>query len=112
MKPSLLLLPLLLTQCGDEPKKPASAAKPVAEKPAAATTAAPAPAKDAPKKVYWTQEMMQTSRVNVDPLMTSLREGGAHHTRGELPAYLRRLRETGRDHHADALAAKHPTEAT
>ncbi len=59
----------------------------------------------------WTQQMMRTSRTNVDPLMTSLREGGAHHTRGELPAYLDRLRATGRSHHADTLAAKYPTEA-
>ena len=67
MKRSLLLLPLLLTQCGDEPKKADAAppAKAVAEekpktadaKPAAA---APAPDKTEPKKVYWTQEMMHT----------------------------------------------------
>jgi len=58
MKRCLLLLPLLLTQCGDEPIKsevaPAPTPKPaVVEK----TTA---PAKPGPKKVYWTQEMMHT----------------------------------------------------
>jgi choline-sulfatase len=59
----------------------------------------------------WTQQMMKTSRYDVDPLMTVLREGGPHHTRGELPAYLQRLRETGRAAQADTLAAKHPAEA-
>ena len=59
MKSCLLLLPLLLTQCGDESKKPAPASKPVVEKPAVPAPAA-APAQEAPKKVYWTQEMMHT----------------------------------------------------
>ncbi len=62
MKPSLLLLfPFLLTQCGDEPKKSAEVPKVVVEKVVAAPVApAPAPAKEAPKKVYWTQEMLHT----------------------------------------------------
>jgi choline-sulfatase len=55
----------------------------------------------------WTREMMQTSKHDVDPMMTVLREGGAHHTRGALPAYLERLRATGRAHHADYLAQRH-----
>ncbi len=57
MKPYLLLLPFVLTHCGDEPKKsePAAAPQPmVVEKPAAA------PAKPETKAVYWTQEMMHT----------------------------------------------------
>jgi hypothetical protein len=58
----------------------------------------------------WQQEMMATSRHNVDPMMTVLREGGSFHTRGMLPAYLERLRATGRAHHADLLAARHPDE--
>jgi hypothetical protein len=36
-----------------------------------------------------------------------LSQGGALHTRGELPAYLERLRVTGRGQHADHLQAKH-----
>jgi choline-sulfatase len=40
-------------------------------------------------------------------LMIVLREGGPFHTRGALPAYLKRLRETGRGHHAGRLAARH-----
>ena len=59
----------------------------------------------------WLHEMMTTSRTNVDPLMTVLREGGAHHTQGMLPAYLQRLRQTGRTQHAATLERKHPTEA-
>ena len=58
----------------------------------------------------WQQEMMATSRGDVDPLMTVLREGGAFHTRGQLPAYLQRLRATGRGQHAERLAALHPEE--
>jgi choline-sulfatase len=54
---------------------------------------------------------MLTSHTNVDPMMTVLREGGSFHTRGELPAYLKRLRATGRAHHAERLARLHPNEA-
>lgn len=59
----------------------------------------------------WHYDMMATSTEDVDPMMTVLREGGPIYTRDELPAYLERLRATGRAHHADALAAKHPEEA-
>jgi choline-sulfatase len=58
----------------------------------------------------WQAAMMQRSRHDVDPLMTVLREGGPFHTRGELPAYLERLRRTGRAHHAETLARLHPDE--
>lgn len=43
-----------------------------------------------------------------DPFWTILREGGPYHVRRDLPAYLERLRATGRGAAADALAAKHP----
>lgn len=36
--------------------------------------------------------------------------GGPHHTPGEHPAYLARLRATGRAAHAEHLAAQHPDE--
>jgi choline-sulfatase len=58
----------------------------------------------------WQHTMMLRTRSNVDPLMTVLREGGPSHTRYELPAYLIRLRETGRAHHAERLAKLHPDE--
>lgn len=58
----------------------------------------------------WKREMMRTSPSDTDPLMTVLREGGPFHTRGELANYLARLRETGRRHHADTLAKRHPQE--
>jgi len=58
----------------------------------------------------WQHDMMVTSRHDVDPMMTVLREGGPFHTRGRLPAYLARLRATGRGHHAERLAALHPDE--
>ncbi len=58
----------------------------------------------------WHHDMMSTSQHNVDPMMTVLREGGPFHTRGELPAYLKHLRATGRTHYARLLAARHPSE--
>jgi hypothetical protein len=58
----------------------------------------------------WQHTMMLHSHTNVDPLMTVLREGGPSHTRGRLPAYLARLRATGREHHAERLEALHPDE--
>ena len=38
------------------------------------------------------------------------REGGPYHVRRHLPAYLERLRATGRGGWADALEARHPDE--
>ena len=58
----------------------------------------------------WYHEMASASDYDVDPMMTVLREGGPFHTRGRLPAYLERLRATGRAHHAKRLAARHPDE--
>jgi hypothetical protein len=58
----------------------------------------------------WHTDMMRTASHPNDPMWTVLREGGALHTRGRLPAYLQRLRETGRAQWADRLAAQHPTE--
>ena len=58
----------------------------------------------------WQHEMMLTSTTDRDPMMTVLREGGPFHTRGQLPGYVDRLRFTGREHHANRLAARHPDE--
>jgi choline-sulfatase len=55
----------------------------------------------------WLGQMMLRSESDVDPLMRVLREGGPFHTRGELPAYLERLRKTGREDAARRLAARH-----
>jgi arylsulfatase A-like enzyme len=46
----------------------------------------------------------------VDPFDWVMAEGGPSHTRGELQAYLKRLRETGRGQLADRLVAAHPSE--
>jgi arylsulfatase A-like enzyme len=59
----------------------------------------------------WHGDMMGTSTIGFDPMWTVVREGGAFHTRGQLPAYLKRLRETGREQWAEKLAAQHPSEA-
>ncbi len=46
-----------------------------------------------------------------DPMKIVLDEGGPYHVRGHLPAYLDRLRATGRSHWADALVERFPAEA-
>jgi hypothetical protein len=58
----------------------------------------------------WQTQQMLTSTTAIDPMMTVLRAGGPFHTRGSLPAYLERLRATGRAHHAERLARLHPDE--
>jgi arylsulfatase A-like enzyme len=58
----------------------------------------------------WHAEMMQTATHGQDPMWTVMNEGGAFHTRGQLPAYLKRLRETGRGSWAEQLAIRHPRE--
>lgn len=60
--------------------------------------------------VEWQHHMMRTSLFDIDPLMTTLREGGPLHTRNELPAYLERLRATGREAAAERLERLHPDE--
>ena len=47
--------------------------------------------------------MMLNSLSTVDPMQTTLREGGPYHTRDRVDEYCRRLRETGRAHHAETL---------
>ncbi len=59
----------------------------------------------------WHAEVMRRATQAVDPLETVLAEGGPFHVRGELPAYLARLRATGRDALADRLARAHPRDA-
>ncbi|HLV81873.1 MAG TPA: sulfatase [Chthonomonadaceae bacterium] len=58
----------------------------------------------------WNAAMKQTATHPQDPMQTVLAEGGPLHTRGHLPAYLERLRATGRNRWAEVLAAKHPEE--
>jgi choline-sulfatase len=55
----------------------------------------------------WHAEMMRSSSQATDPMQTVLREGGPWHVRGQLPAYLERLRNTGRGHWADQLQEKY-----
>lgn len=54
----------------------------------------------------WTAEQLDRSLVAQDPMQTVLEEGGPFHVRGHLPAYLDRLRETGRSEWADVLASR------
>jgi hypothetical protein len=55
----------------------------------------------------WMDDMMRRTRGDIDPLMTVMREGGPFHCLGALPAYLERLKNTGRGEHAEALRAKY-----
>ncbi len=53
----------------------------------------------------WHADMMATSDTGVDPMETVIAEGGPYHTRTAHEPYVRRLRATGRDRHADFLEA-------
>lgn len=55
----------------------------------------------------WVAEQVARSYVERDPLETVLGEGGPFHVRGHLPAYLERLRATGRARWADVLEQRH-----
>ncbi|MGH2750593.1 MAG: sulfatase [Actinomycetota bacterium] len=55
----------------------------------------------------WHAGMVASAPAAVDPLVTVIREGGPLYTQGMLPEYLSRLRATGRERHARALAERH-----
>lgn len=56
---------------------------------------------------HWHAAMMSDAARGRDPLLNVVQEGGPFHVRGELPAYLERLRQTGREELARALAARY-----
>lgn len=58
----------------------------------------------------WHGEQMRIATHHHDPMHTVLAEGGPFHTRGQLPGYGRRLRETGRGEWADLAERRHPKE--
>jgi len=60
----------------------------------------------------WTSTQLDRSVVPVDPMDIVRAEGGPFHIRHHLPAYLDRLRATGRREWADVLVDRHPAEAT
>jgi hypothetical protein len=55
----------------------------------------------------WQDEQMQRSESQIDPLWTVMKEQGPFHTWGELPAYLDRLKTTGRGEAAELLQKKY-----
>ena len=59
----------------------------------------------------WSETQLDRSFSPADPMRIVLEEGGPFHTRGHLPRYLDRLRETGRAEWAGELQARHPEEA-
>jgi len=58
---------------------------------------------------HWHAQMLPHAARGRDPLENVVREGGPFHVRGELPAYLLRLRATGRADQAALLEAKYPS---
>jgi arylsulfatase A-like enzyme len=56
---------------------------------------------------HWLGQRMRDAQEARDPMWTVIGEGGPKHTRGELAAYLDRLRSTGRGHWADLLESRH-----
>ena len=76
-----------------------------------ATTHNPATAEGAGKLEEWTSAQLERSFSPVDPMQIVLDEGGPFHTRGHLPQYLDRLRQTGRGGWADTLAQRYPQQA-
>lgn len=55
----------------------------------------------------WQEAQMKKSDSTIDPMWTVMKEGGPAHARGELPAYLRRLEQTGRAQGAQRLREKY-----
>jgi arylsulfatase A-like enzyme len=59
----------------------------------------------------WTAEQLEIALGDLgDPMQIVLDEGGPFHTRGALPKYLDRLRETDRSDWADVLSERHPAD--
>ncbi|HTW75110.1 MAG TPA: sulfatase [Steroidobacteraceae bacterium] len=56
----------------------------------------------------WQSAMIPGTARGRDPLVNVVLEGGPYHVRGQLPAYLQRLRATGRADQAALLAARYP----
>lgn len=59
----------------------------------------------------WVSAELDRSFVDRDPLVTIIEEGGPFHVRGHLPAYLDRLRETGRSQWIAPTVDRHPADA-
>jgi choline-sulfatase len=55
----------------------------------------------------WHANAMHDHPTGTDPMQTVLTEGGPWHIRGHLPAYLERLRGTGREEAAERLATRY-----
>jgi hypothetical protein len=61
----------------------------------------------------WTQQQLSLALGDQrDPMDIVLEEGGPYHIRGHLPAYLERLRDSGRGGWADVLVERHGSDAS
>ena len=58
----------------------------------------------------WHDRMMATQPFanTEDPMWVVMKEGGPHHAKGDLPAYMERLKETERGQHVDKIKERHP----
>ena len=54
----------------------------------------------------WQNEMMKTSKSDIDPLETVMIESGPYHTRGQLNDYLKWLEKSGRGHLINSIIAR------
>ena len=59
----------------------------------------------------WLEDVGPQMARGRDPLANVVAEGGPYHVRSRLPAYLERLKATGRGDQAEALSRRHPQEA-
>ena len=67
-------------------------------------------AKGAKMILDWNDAMMKTSRYDVDPMWTVMREGGPEHCRGALQAYMKRLEGTDREYGIELLKEQYGDE--
>lgn len=66
-------------------------------------------AKGAKMILDWTDQMMKSSKSDVDPMWTVIREGGPEHCRGELHKYMKRLEGTPRAYGIPLLQEQYGT---
>ena len=64
-------------------------------------------AKGAKMILDWNDSMMKTSHYDADPMWTVMREGGPEHCRGQLEAYMERLKGTPREYGIELLKEKY-----
>lgn len=67
-------------------------------------------AKGAKMILDWQEEMLKTSKSEIDPMWTVMREGGPEHCRGHLQNYMERIAHTPRAYGIPLLQQQYPNE--